>query len=478
MQIKEKVLGGLFWTFSERFAAQIVSTIVAIILARILNPEYYGIISIVMVFMSFCEIFVSSSFGKSIVQKENADTLDYNTALFLSLILSTVVYLLCFFISPLIAIFFNESILNILIRIMAIRIPIGAFNNIQQAYIQKNMQFRKFFVATLIGTVISGILGIIFAYLGFEIWALVIQYLSNAVIDTIILLIVSNWKPKLQFNFFRAKAIFLFGWKLIISDIVDNSQRELSNILIGKIFGTKDLAFYEQGNRYPKLFVNNMTNAVGKVMLPIFSENQKDNDILLNMLRKSVRLCIYIMAPIMIGFAAISTTFISLVLTNKWLPCVPFIQIFCISYLTRPLETFCHQAILAKGRSDIILRISVTINIVSIISILFAVFWFENVFLIAVGTLISTLVSMVCYLFFSNKMLGYKFKFQIKDILPSILISIVMGICVNLISTIDINKFLLLIIQIIFGVIIYIILSIVTRNQEGIHILNEIKKLK
>lgn len=207
---KNSIIGGLFWTFGERITAQLVTTIVTIILARLLEPEHYGIISIVTVFISFCNIFVSSGFGSAVVQKKDITELDFNTAFIISFTVSLVMYIVIYICAPYIAKFYQMSVLIPVIRVMGIRLIIASLNTIQHAYIQRKMQFKKFFFATLFGTIVSAFLGVILAYKNFGVWALVVQYLTNTIIDTIVLLFVCEWRPKIQFNFENAKKLFSF----------------------------------------------------------------------------------------------------------------------------------------------------------------------------------------------------------------------------------------------------------------------------
>ena len=453
------VTSGLFWTFGERIGAQLVSTIVTIILARLLEPSHYGIISIVAVTIAFCDVFVSSGFGKAVIQKENAEDIDYNTAFIISETAGIILYVILLGVAPFIAKFFNEPLLTPVIRVMGIRIPIAALNNIQQSFIQKHLQFRKFFFATLIGTVTSGIVGIIMAYMGAGVWALVAQYLSNSIIDTILLGIICGWKLGVQFSKKSAKNIISFGGRILAGDLVDTTQREMRTVLIGKVFGSADLAFYDQGLKFPKLFVNNLTTAVSKVMLPTFSEFQSEEKRLKEILRKSIHVGVFCVAPIMFGLIGCAEKIVLVLFTQKWIACVPYIYIFSISYLTRPLETFCSQAILSKGRSDITLLISIIINITAVFTVVVSVFIIKSVLWIALGVLISSLVSYVCHVIFSAKLIGYEFKEQIHDIMPPILSSLLMAIIVRGVGFLPINNLACLILQILTGICSYVLFS-------------------
>ena len=472
------IIGGLFWTFGERITAQLVTVIVTIILARLLDPEHYGIISIVTIFITICNIFVSSGFGSAVVQKKDATEDDFNTAFVLSFSLSLIVYIILFFVSPYIASFYNMEDLNIIIRIMGIRLLFASLNTIQHANIQREMKFKKFFFSTLFGTIISAIIGIVLAYNNFGIWALVAQYLTNTIIDSIVLFFIGGWKPKLVFKKEKAKSLFSFGWKVLVTELIYTVEGDIRSLIVGKLFGPSDLAYYDQGKKYPALFVTNINSSINKVMLPAYSKNQDNIVKLKNMLRTSIVVGVYILSPILIGFAITSNNFVSLLLTNKWLDAVPYIQVFCIVYLTRPLESSCHQALLSIGDSGIVMWIMLVINIVALITVLIAVFIFKSVYLIAIGNLISTLVSLGLFMFMSYKRLNYKPKEQFIDVAPSLLISIIMGIFVYLIGLINIQILLKLLLQIIIGFIVYFLLSIFLKVEGFVYLKNKFITMK
>lgn len=456
---KSSISGGLFWTFGERIASQIVSTIITIVLARILLPEYYGMISIVTIFISLCDVFVISGMGTALVQKKTVDEEDYNTAFIISMSIAVLLYIILFFLAPTISKFYMMDALTLVIRVMALRLPLAAINCIQQAHVQRAMVFKRFFIATLSGTLMSGVVGLYLAMNGYGVWALVFQYLTNTTVNTIVLFFVEKWIPKLQFSLDKAKEIYSFGWKVLATELVYTLENNMCGLIIGKIFGAADLAFFDQGKKYPAILVNNINSAISKVMLPAYSRYQDDVNQLKNMLRKTIAVGGFLLTPILIGFAVISETFIKVVLTEKWMFCSPYIKIFCFMYLTRPLETACHQALLGMGKSDIVLRIMLIIHSIDFVLLLIAAFIFKSVFIIAVCALITTFVSLNCFMYYSNKIIGYKLKEQVQDICPVIFCSIAMGGVVSLIGLLLDNLVMLLVIQITIGTLVYIALA-------------------
>lgn len=460
---QHKITSGLIWTFGERITAQLVSTVVTIILARLLDPEHYGMISIVTVFITICNVFVTSGFGTAIVQKKEVDEKDYNSAFSVSFVISILVYFLIFIIAPYVSNFYDMPDLTSVMRVMAIRLPIAAVNTIQQASIQREMAFKKFFIATSFGTIISGFVGIAMAYYGFGVWALVGQYLTNTSIDTIVLLFVGKWIPKPQFSIKKAKEIYSFGWKVLLTELVYTVENDIRSLLIGKVYGSQDLAFFDQGKKYPALIVQNVNASINKVMLPAYSQRQDDIIELKTLLRKSIQIGMFFMAPLLMGLAAVSNTFVILALTEKWAYCIPFIKIFCLSFVTRPLESSCHQALLGIGKNKAVLKIMILINVIDLILVFIFVFIVKSVFLIAVGSLITSIVSLLCFLYQTNKYINYTFNEQMSDLLPSILIAGVMAIVCYVLGFIHIPLWLVLIIQILVGACIYLTLSAIFR---------------
>lgn len=473
----KKTFGSLIWSFGERISAQLVSTIVTIILARLLTPEHYGAVSIVTVLIALFNVFVTGGFSTALVQKKEVNDVDFNTAFWLSFATSCVLYSILFVFAPLIASFYDMPLLTNVIRVMGIRLPLSAINGIQQAEIQRSMEFRKFFWATLIGTLISGIVGIGLAFLGTGVWALVFQYLTNVTIDTITLFLIGNWHPKFQFSLKKLKNIWQYGWKVLITQLIYTLQGDIRSLIVGKTFGAADLAYYDQGKKYPALLVNNITASIDKVMLSAYSKQQDERERLKSMLRRSVRTGIYVLAPMLLGFAVVAESFVSVVLTDKWLECVPYMQIFCLSYLTRPLESSCHQILLAVGKSGAVLWCILTINIVGIITIFISVFVFESVLAIALFSLLCTLVSLSVFFLMTNKYVGYTLKQQLQDIFPSIVISLIMSLLVWSTGHLVTNDIVRLILQIITGIVSYVVLSLLFKIEPFRYLCGLIAKI-
>ena len=473
---KQKVAGGLFWSYGERIMAQLVSLVVSIVLARLLDPENYGVISIVMIFITFRDAIVSGGFGNAIVQKKDADELDVNTMLCCSVATSFLLYLIIFCAAPFIADFYEMDIIRSILRVLGLRLLISGVNSIQRAWIQKRMLFKRFFISTSFGTIISAIVGIAMAYIGMGAWALVAQYLTNSFIDTTVLLITNDWKPRLQFSWIRAKNMLSYGWKVLVTTVVYTIEGDLRSLIIGKKFGSADLAYYDQGKKFPNLLVTNINTSISNVMFPVLSENQNDLIRLKQMCRRAVRVGIFLLSPLLIGLIGVADTFVVAVLSAKWVPCIPFLRILTLVFLVRPFTTTCQQSILSVGRSDVTLKIEIIVNAVAIGILFYSVFILESVIGIAIGTLFAEGVSMVMFMYYENKIIRYSYKEQLQDLLPSLTMSTLMGGFVYLLHFLPLHEGLVLIIQIVIGAAFYLLVSYAIKFEPFIYLIKMVRE--
>ena len=454
-----KVASGLFWSYGERIFGQLVSLIVSIILARLLTPENYGVISILMIFISFCDAIVTGGFGNAIVQKKDADELDANTMLCCSMTASAVLYGILFFAAPYVAVFYRTDIICPLLRVLGLRVLIFGLNTMQHAWIQKKMQFRKFFISSFFGTVISAVVGITLAYFGAGPWALVAQTMTDSILDAVILLFTCDWRPKLQFSLERAKSLLGYGGKVLLTTMVFTIGNDLRSLIVGRRFGPADLAFYDQGYKFPNLLVTNINSSVTSVMFPVLSQNQDNPERLKQLTRQTIRIGFYVLTPVLIGLIAVADSFVCAILSEKWAPCVPYMRVFTLIFLVRPFSGTVHQTILSVGRSDVILKIITTTTILSLAALFYAVFVLESVIWITYGRLIAEGINLSMFCYNSKKLLGYKFKEQLQDVIPNVLLAGIMGILTYFLKFLPMNYLLILVLQVLFGVAFYVLAS-------------------
>lgn len=473
MEKQKSVISNLIWRFAERTGAQGVSFIVSLVLARLLEPSAYGTIALVTVFTTILQVFVDSGMGNALIQKKDADDIDFSTVFYFNVFICLILYVGMFIAAPFIAKFYNDNSLTAVIRVLCLTIVISGVKNVQQAYVSRKMQFKRFFFATLGGTIVSAILGIVMAYKGFGVWALVVQQIFNALAATIILWITVKWHPKLVFSFERLKGLFSFGWKLLVSSLIDTVYNNIRQLIIGKLYSAEDLSYYNRGKQFPNFVVTNVNTSIDSVLLPAMSSEQDDVKRVKNMTRRSIKTSTYIMAPLMMGLAFMATNVVKLILTDKWLACVPFLQIFCITYMFYPINTANLNAIKAMGRSDLFLKLEIAKKIVGV-TVLVSTMWF-GVMVMAYSLLFTSITSQIINAWPNKKLLEYGYVEQLKDILPGIILAVFMGICVYFIGFINLSLMPEIILQVLLGAIIYIGISAILKLESFEYIKDIIK---
>ena len=471
----KSVLSGLFWSFGERITAQLVTFIITILLARILTPNDYGVISLILVFITLANVFVSNGFGESLVQKQDASERDFSTIFWCSFAFSVFLYFGLFITAPGIANFYGNDLLCPLIRVLAIKLPISSISTIQHAYVSKHMQFRKFFFSTLGGTLVSGVVGIVMAYLGFGPWAVVAQYLVNTTIDTIVLLFTVPWRPHFWFDWKAAKELMSFGWKMMLSAFINSAYSEIRSLIIGKVYSAEDLAQYKRGHQFPQLFITNINTAVSAVIFPAISLVNDDITEVKRLTRKSMIVTAYLIFPMMVGLGVVAEPLVKFLLTDKWLPCVPFLQLACISYGLQPIQTANCQAIKSIGRSDVYLKMEIAKKTIGITLLL--AFMRRSVMAVAITDVIAVAISAIISVIPNKRLIGYSYFEQIKDLLPSFCMSALMGAMIYPVSKIPATPFLVFLIQVIIGCGLYFILSVLTKNEAFVYLHQTLKAI-
>ena len=443
-----------FWRFAERCGAQLVTFAVSIVLARILAPEDYGQIALITIFTTIMQVFVDSGLGVALIQKKDADDLDSSSVFYFNFVMCLALYAVMFMVAPFIAEFYKNNSLTPIIRVISLTIVVSGVKGIQQSYVSRNMLFKLFFYATLGGTFFSAFLGIGLAYAGFGVWAIVAQQLSNTTIDTLILWLTVKWRPQKMFSWNRLKVLLSFGWKMLVSSMLDTVYTNIRSLIIGKIYSSSDLAYYNQGEKFPNVIASNINVSIDSVLLPTMASAQDNSGRVKSMTRRAIKTSTYIMAPLMMGLAFCAEPIVRLVLTDKWLPCVSFLRIFCITYMFYPIHTANLNAIKAMGRSDLFLKLEIIKKVVGMI-LLISTMWF-GVMAMAYSLLVSAVASMMINSWPNRKLLDYAYHEQMKDIFPSIALAVFMGCCVSVLGLLELSDLITLLMQILFGAGIYI----------------------
>ena len=451
--LKTTVLTSLIWKFLERVGVSGVQAVVQIVLARLLLPEDYGVIALIAVFIAVAQIFVTSGLNTALIQKKEVDDTDYSSVFFLSLIIAAVCYAVIFITSPLIAAFYGNEIITPVLRVLGITLFFGAFNSIQNAVIARTFTFKNLFISSLGAVIISGIVGIVMALLGYGVWALVGQQLVSYIALCAIMWVTVDWRPKLLFSFTRVKTLFSFGWKLLVSAQIDTIYNNISTLVIGKLYPANMLGYYSQGQQYPNVIVSNINASIQTVMLPAYAKNQDDKATVKQIMRRALTTSSFLVLPAMAGLAAVAEPLVLLLLTEKWLMAVPFLQIFCCVYALWPIHTVNLQAINGIGRSDVFLRLEIIKKAIGLIAL--AITIPIGIYAMAVGMIFTGIIGTFINAYPNKKLLNYSPLEQWKDIMPSLGISVIMFSLVYAITFLQLPCLAILLIQIPLGIVIY-----------------------
>lgn len=473
--LRKKTISGFVYKMLERAGAQGVSFLISIVLARLLLPEEYGLISLVLVIISILDVFVTYGFGNSLIANKDSDEIDFSTCFYFGIALSIVVYILLYFVSPIIAAFYNKSELTLVLRVMGLRIPIAAINSVQHAYVSKKMMFKKFFISTSIGTVLSGVVAVVLAYKGAGVWALVEQYLGNVICDTVCLWLIVGWRPIFAFSLKRLKKIYDYGWKILVVGLIDTGYNQLRSLVIAKRFSNEDLAYYNKGNQFPSLGMGIIEPTINGVLFPALSQCNDDSSEMLAITRRMIKVSTYLVFPIMIGLIVIAKPLVIVLLTEKWDPCIIYLQIGCLAYMLRPLQFINNSVIKASGRSGLLLKLDIVKKLIGIVLLVVSIRF--GVIGIALSLVLTNIISTIINIAPNKRILNYGYFAQFKDIGQSALIAIIMGVIVYLINFLHIPVFPMLCIQIVVGVFLYITLSFLLKNDSFSYLILMLKNI-
>ena len=461
-----KTLSSLLFKLVESLGNQGLAFVVSLLLARALAPSDYGVLSMLLVFIAIAQVFVQSGLNTALIQKKDVDETDLSSVFFVSFGMAAVFYAILFVLSPWLADFFRMPALKSTLRVMALILLPGSLISVQTAVVSRQMAFRKQMVASLCATVLSGTVGVVMARNGAGYWALVAQQMTNQCALAILLLVLVKWRPHFMFSFARVREHFCFGWKLLVSGLLDTVFTNLRSMVIGRKFSDEALASFTRGKQFPELAMNAINGSISSVMLPVLSEQQDETQRMKQTMRRSVMLSCFVVVPLLAGLAAVAEPLIKLLLTDKWLPCVPFLQLCCIDFALYPIHTSNLSAINAKGRSDVFLRLEIIKKAYGMVILLVSVLCFDSVMAIAWGGVISSVVSAAVNAHPNKELINYGYLEQMRDILPTIVLSLIMFGVVYAMNLLALPTAVLLVLQIIVGVIVYGGLSLLFKLES------------
>lgn len=453
------IISNMLWRFAERAGAQTIEFIVTIILARILGPTAYGNVALIKAFLSVLLVFVEGGLGNALIQKKDADDVDFSSVFYFNLLFCLVIYVVLYFLAPYIANFYGDSEMSAMFRVACIIILISGIKNIQQAQISRNLEFRKFFYATLLGTSVSAVVGIVLACKGFGAWSLIAQILVNALVDSVVVWITVGWLPHRAFSFRRLAQLLPYGWKLLASNLMVELYGNIRQFAIGKIYSTSDLAYYNRGRSIPNVIVRNINMSIDSVLFPVMSSRQDNKSEVKKITRRAIMSSNYLMAPLMMGMAAMANSIVMILLTEKWMPCVLYFRIFCIIFMFQPIHTANINAIKAMGRSDLFFKVEIIKKVVGFLILALSLNYGMEVVIYCY--FVNTILDQIINSWPNRKLLEYTYLEQMKDIFPSTALAVIMGACVYSISFLCLNVWITVLLQILLGFFIYLLGSII-----------------
>ena len=448
-----KLFISFLWRFLERCGTHGLTLVVSLILARLLGPEVFGTLALVTAVTEVLQTFVNSGLGLALVQKKDADSCDFSSVFFFNIAFSICLYALLFLFAPLFANFYSKPELTKVVRLLGITVIIYGVTNIQQAYVSRNLLFRLFFFVTLAAAILAAIVGIWMANCGFGIWALVAQQLTQCVGVSLGLFITLKWRPTREFSWPRLKALISYGWKLLLSALVDRTYTQMRALIIGRMYTSADLAYYNRAYQIPTLISGNINEAIDSVAFPTMAQAQNDRQRVRAMMRKALQLGICAVAPVMVWLSVVGVPFVRLVLSEEWLPCVPYLRIFCVTFMFLPVQSANLNTINALGRSDIFLKLEICKKIVGL-SLMLSSMWF-GVMAMAYAMIVQSFLSQIINSWPNRKLIEYSYIEQLRDIFPYLALACVMGIAAYMPMFLKLDDWATILLQTLLAIAVY-----------------------
>lgn len=466
--LKSKTVKGASWSFIDGIAGQGITFLVGLVLARLLSPEEYGLIGIITIFIAVFNSIVDSGFSNALIRKNDAKDIDYNTVFISNLVLSIILFWVLYISAPAISNFFYQPQLIPLLRVMGSIVIINAFAIIQRTIFVKNVDFKTQTKVSLISSISSGVVGIGMALSGYGVWSLVGQQISKHILNSAFLWLFSNWYPRLQFSFQSFNDLFSFGWKLLVSSLIDTVWKEIYQVIIGKCYSPVALGQYTRAQQFASICSSNLTTVVQRVSYPILSSVQDDKERLKSGYKRIIKVSMLVTFVLMLGLAAVAKPLVLTLIGEQWLPCVPFLQIICLQMMLYPLHSLNLNMLQVQGRSDLFLKLEIIKKIIAIVPLVLGIF--VNIYWMLGGSVVTGFTAYYLNAYYSGPFLNYSIKEQVKDILPSFGVAASMAVTVFAMSYIPMNPFILLPLQIFVGAVITIGICEATKLPEYIEL--------
>lgn len=467
--LKDKTIKGTFWSAADAFLGQGITFVVGIILARLLSPEEYGMIGICLIFTTILNGIVDSGFGNAIIRKKDANEEDYNTMFITNMVVSIVLYALLYFSAPLISSFFQIDLTS-LIRVIGLVLIINALSLTQQTNLTKKIDFKTKTKASIVSALLSGIIGIAMAYMGFGVWSLVAQQLSRQGVYTIALWILNHWIPNFTFSKSSFKYMWGFGWKLLVSGLLDRLWAQMYQIVVGKFYNAATLGQYTRGREYANIFSANITSIVQRVTYPVLAEVQDEKERMVAAYRKVIKITMFVTCICMISLGAVAEPLIYCLIGEKWHQAATYLPLICVSMSLYPLHAINLNMLQVQGRSDIFLYLEIVKKIIAIGPLCIGIFF--NIYWMLVGSIITGFICFFLNSYYTGKKLGYSSWKQLKDIAPSYGVAFIIALSVYFLKFLPLSYWIVLPMQIVVGIFVFFVVCETIKLNEYIEIKN------
>lgn len=467
-ELKQKTVKGVSWSIVDNISNQGITFLVGLVLARLLTPDEYGLIGIISIFIMVFNSIVDSGFSNALIRKNNTSDTDYNTVFVVNMAISVILFAVLFFLSPTIATFFERPQLESLTQVMGFIVIINAFAIVQRTILIKNIDFKTQTIISLVSSVLSGIIGIGLAFCGYGVWSLVWQQISRQFLNTILLWVLAKWYPKFKFSMASFRELFGFGWKLLVSGLIDTIWKEIYQVVIGKCYTPATLGHYTRAQQFSSICSSNMVQVVQRVSYPVLSSIQDDRERLKSGYRRIIKVTMLLSFVLMLGLAAVSESLIIVLVGEQWLIAAKFLPVICFQMMLYPLHALNLNMLQVAGRSDLFLKLEIIKKIVAVIPLLMGIF--IDIYWMLWGSVGTVFFAYYLNSYYSGKFVGYSIKTQIVDILPSFCLASVVALIVYFVSFLNLSHFLILPIQIVVGAVLVVLICELTQKEEYIEL--------
>ena len=462
--LKDKTVKGTAWSAIENVAQYAVTFVVGIVLARLLSPDDYGLIGIISIFTTVCTALIVGGFGTALIRKKDATNDDYNTAFLVNLGMSLLLYAIIFLCAPAIACFFERSELVSLVRVSCISLLIGALAMVQETRLTKRLDFKSLTKITILASITSGLVGIVMALCGCGVWSLVAQSLVSQVLRTSLLWVVNHWVPKLQFSTASFKELFGFGWKMMVSRLLDSAWKELYQVVVGKFYSPATLGQYTRAKGFSTIFSSNLTGIIQRVTYPVLSEVQDDKERMVVVYRRIIKVTMFVTAVCMFSLGAVSEPLLYCLIGPKWHEAATYLPLICIAGSLYPLHAINLDMLKVQGRSDLFLILEIIKKIILLGPLFIGAF--VGITPMLVTNLLAGIISYFLNSYYSGKVLGYSSWMQIKDIAPSYGIATIVALSVWFLKYLPLSNWIILPIQVLVGVLVFFACCKLAKSPE------------